>query len=152
MPRLSEGAKYQLSSLKRSAVLPFFAACVLLTLLPAHLMPWHRNSSFPVQVKDIEPAVVAAAAGVKVAQVLGEGRGYFKLVDGSSHRSLVAQDGTQVTPLSSSSTLFLPPPPFYISWLSFIMSKQREEEVLSPSWLQMQVLVQSVAPNKPPNR
>ena len=41
--------------------------------------------------------MVAAAKGVKVGHVPGEGRGYFKLVDGSSHHSLVANNGIQVT-------------------------------------------------------
>lgn len=55
-----------------------------------HAMPYRSNTSSAVQVKDIEPAVVTAAKGVKVAQVVG-GRGYFKLVNGSSHHSLIAK-------------------------------------------------------------
>ena len=54
------------------------------------------DTSSALQVKDIEPETVAAAKGVKVAQVVGQGQGYFKLVDGSSHHSLIAQNGTQV--------------------------------------------------------
>lgn len=69
------------------------------------------DTSSALQVKDIEPERVAAAKGVKVAQVLGEGRGYFKLVDGSSHHSLIAKNDTQVQRLPAQAQAPSPPLP-----------------------------------------
>lgn len=49
-----------------------------------------------MQVEHIKPSILAAAEGVKVAQIRASGRGYFKLVDGTSQHSLIAENGTQV--------------------------------------------------------